>query len=52
MVVRESEVVREVDFERKRLGTFAGFFLSLRRVDVPVLHVIELDLVADVVFVG
>src|ERR1700722_15814045 len=44
--------MRGVDFKRKRLGTFASFFLGLRGINVPVLYMIKLDFIADVVFVG
>ena len=42
----------QFSLERQTLGTLAGLFFRLRRVDVPVLHVIEFDLVADMVLDG
>ena len=52
VIVGDGDVVRPVEFERQRFGTFAGLLFGLRRVDVPVLDVVELDLVADMMLVG
>ena len=51
MVVGDGDVAGRIEFERKRLGTFAGFFFGLRRVDVPVFNVVEDDFAAQVVLV-
>ena len=48
VIVRNGDVLRPVKFQRQRLRTFARFFLGLRCVHVPVLHMVELDLVAYV----
>ncbi len=52
VIVGDGDVLRPIEFERERLRTFACFLFGLRRVDVPVFHMVELDLVADMVLSG
>src|SRR5580658_7103769 len=52
VIVGDGDVLRPIEFKGKGFGALAGLFFGLRRVYVPVLGVIELDLVADVVFGG
>ena len=50
MIVGDGDVLRVIEFERQSFKTLTGFFFSLRCVDVPIFYVVELDLVAHVVF--
>ena len=51
VIVRNREIAAVINFQRKRFRALAGLLFGLRRVDVPVLYVIELDLVAHVMLV-
>ena len=44
MIVRDGDVFRPADLDRQALLALSGFFLSLERMKVPVLHPIELQL--------
>ena len=51
VIIRNRNILRPFQLKRQRIRTLARLFLRLRRVHVPILHVVELDLVAHVVFV-
>src|SRR5581483_1710257 len=51
MVVGDGYIIRPIEFQGQGVGALACFLFRLRGVHVPVLHVIELDLVPHVVFV-
>ena len=52
VIIGDGDIPRPVEFERQRFRTLAGLLLGLRRIDVPILRVVEDDLVAHMVFVG
>ena len=51
VIVRNGEIAAVINLQRKRFRALPGLLLGLRRVDVPVLYVIKLDLVAHVMLV-
>ena len=51
VIVRNVEIAAVSDFKGERFGALSRFFFGLRSIDVPVLHVVDLDLVAHVVLV-
>src|SRR3569833_468685 len=49
VIIRNGEIATFMNFEGKRFRALPGLLLGLRCIDVPVLHVVKLDLVAHMV---
>ncbi len=49
VIIGDRDVLRILDFQRDRFGAGRRFLFRLRRVDVPILDVVEFDLVEQMV---